>query len=335
MRVVVTTNRFDPAAQTLLAEEGVEIRTIGQQASSEAVVSLLAGFDPHGLISRGVVLTEAVIAAAPSLRVIAKTGVGVDNIDVDAATRRGIPVLSNVGVNAESVAEHALALTFALARNIARHDALMRAGIWSRFHFRAYELRGKQLGLIGFGHSAQRLAEMAEGLGMAVCVHAPRYRQGAPSGNVRAMSSLAALLERSDIVSLHCPLTDETRGMIDGSAISGMRKGAWLINVSRGAVVDEGALLDGLRSGQLGGAALDVHAHEPMPAEHPLFALNNVVLTPHVAGSTIQSTVRAHVTVARNVLAVLNGKPFDTRTIVNPGAVEKTNVRGTWTPRTP
>jgi D-3-phosphoglycerate dehydrogenase len=316
-RIVITTTRFEAAAGAMLAAAGARLRTIDQQVSPEAVAALLRECDPHAVISRSVALTAAAIAAAPSLRVIAKTGVGVDNIDIAAATTRGIPVLSNVGGNAVSVAEHALALMLALARNIPRHDAAMRAGRWSRFHVQGQELRGKRLGLVGFGNSARHLAGIATAIGMAVRVYAPRYRQGGPPPGMRLAESLMALLAEADIVSLHCPLTDETRGMIDGAALAAMPRGAWIINVARGAVIVEDALVAALRSQHLGGAGLDVHVQEPMPPTHALFAMDNVVLTPHVAGSTVQATGRAHVQVARNVLACLQGLPVDPGMVVN------------------
>jgi D-3-phosphoglycerate dehydrogenase / 2-oxoglutarate reductase len=193
----------------------------------------------------------------------------------------------------------------------------MRAGEWSRFHFKAHELRGKKLGLVGFGGSAQILASLVRPLEMPVGVYSPRYRGGDENAGIEACSSLDELLPRVDILSLHCPLNVETRKMINASSIARMRKGAWIINTSRGGLIDEAAMIDALRSGQLGGAALDVHESEPMPQIHPLFAMKNVVLTPHVSGASIQSTARAHAQAARNVLAALDGKDIDPRMIVN------------------
>ena len=322
MRIAVTTTKLHQDALAMLRASGAELRILPQEETAEATEAALRAFDPHGLISRSVRLTGAAIEAAASLRVIAKTGVGVDNIDLEAATRRGIPVLSNTGANARSVAEHALGLMLALARNTHRHDAAMRAGRWSRSDFPAFELRGRHLGLVGFGHSAQHLAAMATALGMTVSTYAPRFRHGAPTLPVEGATSFADLLRRADIVSLHCPLTDQTRGMMDKAAFATMPRGGWLVNVSRGAVVDEAALLDALGSGQLGRAALDVHASEPMPQTHPLFAMDTVVLTPHVAGATRESMARAHVAAASNLLAMLEGRVPKGATVVNPTYTE-------------
>jgi D-3-phosphoglycerate dehydrogenase len=155
---------------------------------------------------------------------------------------------------------------------------------------------------------------------MPVNVYSPHYRGGDKSAGIEACSSLDELLPQVDILSLHCPLNAETRKMINASSISRMRKGAWIINTSRGGLIDEVAMVDALRSGQLGGAALDVHETEPMPKTHPLFAMKNVVLTPHVSGASIQSTARAHAQAAQNTLAALDGRELDPRMVINPQA---------------
>lgn len=318
MRILVTTKNFHASGHQVLAEHGAEVRIMDQFESTEALEKVSAEFDPHGIISRTIPLTARAIDAAPSLRVIAKTGVGYDNIDLAAATRRRIPVLISFQANAASVAEHALGLMFALARNIARHDASIRAGEWSRFFFKAHELNGKRLGLVGFGQSAQHLMRMALGIGMEVSVFAPRYRYEKPPPNVAVATSLHGLLADSDIVSLHCPLTADTRGMIDAAAVAAMRRGAWLVNTARGPIVDEAALIEGLRTGQIGSAALDTYTIEPIARDHPLCAMGNVVLTPHVAGTTLQAAARAHPVAANNIFDVLEGRPLNMRAVVNP-----------------
>jgi D-3-phosphoglycerate dehydrogenase len=317
MRVVITTVGFNEAALAMLTEAGAEIRIIHQSESPQALADLLREFDPQAVISRSITITAEAIEAAPSLRAIVKTGVGVDNVDIDAATQHGVAVVSNMGANSQSVAEMALGLMFALARRIPQHDALLRAGVWSRFNFAAQELSGKHLGIVGYGQSGQRLAVMAQAIGLRVSVFAPRYRQGVPTGAIRAAASVAEMLREVDIISLHCPLTEATRNLINAESLATIRKGVLIINMARGGVIDEDALVAALESGQLGGAALDVHAKEPMPATHPLFAMNNVVLTPHVGGSTLQSAARANMQAAQSVLAVLRGEPLNPIMIAN------------------
>lgn len=318
MRIIVTTTRLDPAGLAVLNDRNADLRFIDHYATPEELEVLTGEFDPHGILSRGLDITPRAMELAPSLRVIAKTGSGLDNLDIEDATRRRILVLKNFGANSPSVAEHALGLMFALARHTVHHDAHMRAGEWSRFYFKAHELRGKHLGLVGFGPSAQILASLVRALDMPVSVYSPRYRGSDAHPGVQACSSLDELLPRVDILSLHCPLTPETRKMINASSIGQMRAGAWIINTARGGLIDEAALIDALRSGQLGAAALDVYEAEPMPQTHPLFAMKNVVLTPHVAGASIQSWARAHAQAAQNLLAALDGKDIDARMVVNP-----------------
>lgn len=318
MRIVVTTTKLHPAGLDVLRAGGAELRFMDQGESAEALAALFAAFDPHGVISRTIPIGDATMAAAPSLRAIAKTGVGFDNVDVAAATRRGIPVMFSFGANARSVAEHALALMFALARNVARHDALIRAGHWSRFDFPAHELGGKRLGIVGYGQSGQHLTRLARGLDMEVTVFAPRFRYERPPEGAAIAPALADLLAAVDIVSLHCPLTPETHHMIDAAALALMRPGAWVVNTARGPVVDQAALVAALRSGHIGGAALDTYEVEPIDAANPLLGLPNTVLTPHAAGTTLQSAARTHPTAARNLLNALAGKLPDPRALANP-----------------
>ena len=317
MRVVITTKKFHESGHKVFEQRNAEVRILDQFESPEALEDLFGEFNPDGMISSIVTVTARAIEAAPALRVIAKTGVGVDNIDVAAATRRRIPVMISFGANALSVAEHALGLMFALARNTVRHDAQLRAGVWSPFAFKAHELRGKRLGLVGFGQSAQHLTRLAEAIGMIVSVFAPRFRFEVPPATVKIAASLSDLLASTDIVSLHCPLNAETKGMIDAAAIATMTPGAWIVNTARGAIIDERALVEGLRSGHLGGAALDAFAAEPLGRDNPILTFENVVLTSHIAGGTVQAANRAHPMAANNVLDVLEGRTINLRAVMN------------------
>lgn len=231
---------------------------------------------------------DRVLAGAPSLRLVAACRAEPTNVDVAAATRRGIPVLCAPGRNAASVADFVIGLLLTEARSIARAQAHLRATGWNvdgdlpYFHFRGPELGGRTLGVIGFGAVGREVAaRAAHGFGMHVLVSDPYVEAGPPHEQV----ALDELLRRSDVVSVHCPPTPETIGLIGPRELALMRSDAYLINTARAAVVDETALVHALRRRAIAGAALDVFGAEPLPREHPLLALENVTLTPHVAGA--------------------------------------------------
>ena len=251
-------------------------------------------------------LTADVLARADRLKVIGRAGVGVDNVDVDAATRRGIVVANAPESTVVSAAEHAVGLLVALARHIPQAHASLKQGRWERGTYGGIELEGKTLGVLGFGRIGQQVARRAVGLGMRVVAHDPfvsreRYREL----GVERAESADDMLAEADFLTLHLPLSDETRGAIDATAFSRMRPGSRLINAARGELVDEEALLEALRSGHLAGAALDVFSAEPYSG--PLLELDNVVVTPHLAASTEEAQDRAGVIVAEQVAAALEG----------------------------
>jgi D-3-phosphoglycerate dehydrogenase len=262
--------------------------------------------DYEALIVRSATkVTADVIASGTKLKVIGRAGVGVDNVDVDAATRRGIVVANAPESNIVSAAEHAVGLLLALARNIPQAHAALIEGRWERSKWGGIELADKTLGVLGFGRIGRQVARRALGLQMKVVAYDPfvsadRFRElGVDS------ASFDEVLERSDFVTLHLPLTDDTRGAIDANAIAKMRDGARLINAARGDLVDEAALGAALESGKLGGAAIDVFPQEPYSG--PLLRAPNVVLTPHLAASTEEAQDRAGVVVAEQVVAALSG----------------------------
>jgi D-3-phosphoglycerate dehydrogenase / 2-oxoglutarate reductase len=240
------------------------------------------------------------------LRVIGRAGVGVDNVDVETATRRGIVVANAPESNAVSAAEHAVGLLVALARNIPQGHAALKAGRWERSRWAGVELADKTLGLLGFGRIGQQVARRAIGLGMNVLAYDPfvareRFRD---LGVARA-DAPDEVYAGADFLSLHLPLTSETRGLIGREAIAAMRDGMRIVNAARGALVDEEALVEGLRSGKVAGAALDVFSAEPYSG--PLLELENVVVTPHLAASTAEAQDRAGLIVAQQVAAALAG----------------------------
>lgn len=289
-----------------------------EKAATEADVERIMAENPiDAVISRTARLTQRAITSCPSLRVISKHGVGVSNIDVDAATRRGIPVFVTPGANAQSVAEMALGLLLAAARRITWMDAELRSGRWSRAQD-GIELAGSTLGLVGFGQIGQKLARSCLALGMKVQAFDPGIGMVSPVGGVAMVSSLDELLRTSNVVSLHVPLNGHTRGLIDTSAFAAMPDRAILINTARGEVVDEPALIAALQGGRLFAAGLDTTTEEPIPSDSALLTLPNVVLTPHVGGSTPAALAAMAMGAAENVLGFLKGRLPPASACVNP-----------------
>ena len=254
-------------------------------------------------------VTADLIDGCPPLRVVGRLGVGLDNIDVDACRRRGIEVHVAFGENAVSVAEYVVAATLMLMRGSFLATDQLVDGLWPRMALRGYEMRGRTLGLVGFGGIARMIAEMARGLSLDVIAHDPYVPDDDESWQLAKRVSLDALLADSDAISIHVPLTAETGGMIDEAALSKMKDGAILINTARGGIVDEDAVVEALRSGKLRGAALDVFAHEPLgPEDGERFRdVPNLVLTPHIAGITMESSDRIAVTISEAVDRTLSG----------------------------
>jgi D-3-phosphoglycerate dehydrogenase len=254
-------------------------------------------------------VTEAMLDAAPRLRVIGRAGAGVDTIDVAAATARGIVVVNAPGGNAVAAAEHSLALMFALARRVAAADASLKRGEWSRSRYIGSELTGKTLGLIGLGRVGSEVARRAQGLDMRVIVFDPYV----PDEHVQRIGlepvELDTLLASADFVSLHVPLTEATRGILNAERIAAMRPGAFVVNCARGGLVDEPALLAALDEGRLAGAGIDVFGSEPVSDSDPLPKHPKVVATPHLGASTVEAQANVATQVAHEVLAVLEGQP--------------------------
>lgn len=249
--------------------------------------------------------TSDMIAAAPKLRLIQKIGVGVNTIDLEAAKARGIPVCNLPGTNSRAVAELTLALMLAVLRRVPRFDASLRAGVWTDLALQdgLGELGGRVIGLVGFGSVPRLLAPVLVAMGCEVLYTA---RNQVPDTQARYVT-LDALLEQSDVVSLHLPLTEATNRLIDRTALGRMKKGSVLINTARGGLVDQPALTDALRSGHLGGAGLDVFTDEPVPHDEALLALANVVVTPHIAWISTGTFDRSFVLAAENCRRVAAG----------------------------
>ena len=257
----------------------------------------------------------------PRLKVIAKHGVGVDNIDCDAATARGIPVVFTPKANANSVAEHTIGLMLALARNVVPASIALRDGRFAdRSQFIGVELAGRTLGIVGLGRIGSRVAEIAaKGLAMKVCGYDPYVAAGAYSGPAERLASLDELLAAADFLTLHVGLAAETRHLLDDRRLARLKPGCRVLNTSRGAVIDERALIRALDEGRIAGAALDVFEEEPIAADHPLCRAPNVLMTPHIASSSRESMDRMATDCAQGVVDVLRGgRPAD---VVNPDVV--------------
>lgn len=284
--------------------------------------SELAG--AHGLVVSSIPQIDGdfMDAAGPQLCVVARPGIGIDNIDVAAATARGVAVVHTPDAPTESTAEHAIALLLALAKRVREADAGLRGRGWhSRQPLIGVEVAGKILGLVGLGRIGGRVAQVARALNMRVLVYDPYVSGGrAATLGVELVESLADLLAKADFVSLHAPLTPETHALIDAEALAQMKPSAYLINCARGPVVDEAALVQALSSGAIAGAGLDVFAQEPTDA-NPLFDLPNVVVTPHIAAYTEDGVRRMGMGAVAQVLQVLEGRrPLN---LVNPEIWER------------
>ncbi len=265
--------------------------------------------DYEGLIVRSETkVTAAALSNAGRLQIIARAGTGVDNVDLEAATERGIVVVNAPRGNTIAAAEHAFALLMSLARHIPRADRSLRGGEWNRRAFMGAELRGHTLGLVGFGPIGSEMARRALAFEMHVVTHDPFV----PAERVRALGAEPVELDRlyaeSDFISVHTPLTATTRGMIAREQFAVMKDGVRLVNAARGGIIDENDLLEAVRSGKVGGAALDVFTSEP-PGEHPLFEEERIIVTPHLAGSTVEAQERIAIDIAEQVLDVLAGRP--------------------------
>jgi phosphoglycerate dehydrogenase-like enzyme len=319
--VLVTWMGFDPEGQQTgarLRAAGLEIRlapkmgarSIDDMARLTAnAVAAIVSTDPFD---------RRVFAAAPHLRAIARVGVGTDSIDLAAATEAGVVVMTTPGANRETTADHALALILAALRRVVEHDASVRRGEWQRGgDMTPWDLNRTTVGLVGYGEIGRAVARRLRGFDVAllVCDPVAQVGRGVPC------VSLPELLRRSDVVSLHVPLTESTTGLIGGTELKLMRPSAILVNTSRGGLVDEAALADALRGGRLRGAALDVFADEPA-VPHGLADLPNVILTPHIGGLSERSIASMTERATSHVLDALKGAP-DAAVVANPAVLDR------------
>jgi D-3-phosphoglycerate dehydrogenase / 2-oxoglutarate reductase len=294
MKIVVA-DSISQRGLELLRKPGWNVIT----PSRDELIASLAEAD--ALIVRSATqVTAQILEAAPNLRVIGRAGVGVDNVDLDAATRRGVLVMNTPGGNAVSVAEHTLALLMSVARRIPQHSAAIHAGRWEKSGSQGVELRGKTLGLVGLGRVGNEVARRARAMEMLVLAYDPYVSESVARDAGVELSGLNELLERSDFVSLHAALSPATEKLINAEKLAHFKQGAVLVNAARGELIDESALADALRSGKLSGAGLDVFAVEP-PKDSPLIGLSNAIFTPHIAGSTREAQEEVGTLIAQQV----------------------------------
>jgi D-3-phosphoglycerate dehydrogenase len=296
-----------------LAAEGVEIlrgaHDVDERVglSREEYLAILPDYDAL-MVRSQVQVDAAMFAAGTRLVVVGRAGVGVDNVDLDAATKAGVTVVNAPTGNTIAAAEHTLALLYTLARNVAAADASVRRGEWKRAQFTGVELRGKTLGLVGFGKIGQAVAVRARAMEMHVLAADP-FATGEQAAHFGVeLVDLPELLARADVVSLHVPKTRTTAGMIGTAELARMKPTAFVLNVARGGVVDERALAEALTAGTIAGAGIDVYDHEP-PTDSPLLGAPRTVMTPHLGASTAEAQVRVAVEAAQQVIDVLDGRP--------------------------
>lgn len=297
--------QHDPGLKTELESlvGQVSYNDTGKPLSSDQIAALLPGVD--GYIAGLDTIDDAALAAAGSLRVIARYGVGTDNVDLAAARARGIVVTNTPGANAQAVAELAVALLLLLARPVLSAAAATREGGWPRTA--GLSLGGKTIGLVGFGAIGRHVARLLSGFDCRLMTSDPWCNLDMAANLGVAVVELDELLAASDFISLHAPVTPETRGMVDAAFLSKMKAGAFLVNTARGELVDEGALYEALVSGHVRGAALDAFASEPPGAGNPLLSLPNVIATPHMGAHTDGATTTMGRMALADCLAVLRG----------------------------
>ena len=311
--VVMTSAFLAAPAVAILEAAGCRIHYMRPYPSAEEVAARTAEVQAHAILTRQGPVTRLSLDASPNLRVIARHGVGVDDVDVAEANRRGILVTRAPGSNALAVAEHTMAMLLALAKELHPLGHAIAQGGWRDPSGRVRDLAGLRLGLVGYGDIARKVAAMARVFGIKVSAWSPRLTQ---SDEVTVLPSLEALLAQSDAVSVHCPYTQQTHHLINAAAMALMPKGSYVINTARGGIVDEAALHAALESGHLGGAALDVFEGEPPVADHPLRTHPRVICTPHVSGVTEASLVNMGVMAAECIAWALTGQSVPDARIV-------------------
>lgn len=312
MKLLISANGFQKTALAPAIElahtyfDNVVTNPWGRRGTSRQIMELWE--DADAIICGAETFDRAMIERAPaSLKVLSRYGVGLDNIDLQAAKRAGIIVTNTPGANANSVADMTLALILATIRQLPRHDSEMRKGLWQRHT--CFELFGKNLGIIGYGNIGHKVAERALGFGLNILVHDPFVTQDKPNSDITFVS-FPDLVGQSDIITLHIPLSNETEHIINEKTLALMKEGSILINTSRGELIAESALVQALQEGKVFSAGLDVFTHEPLDHTSPLLQLPNIVLSPHQAANTVEASLRMGLQSIENAWKALNSSGF-------------------------
>jgi D-3-phosphoglycerate dehydrogenase len=318
VKVLIADKLSEDGIQLLKAEEGLSV-DVKTGLSPQELAAMIEPYE--GLVVRSSTkVTADVIAKANRLRVIGRAGVGLDNVDAEAATKRGIVVMNVPAGNTISTAEHTMSLLMALARRIPQAYASLRAGQWERTKFVGTELFGKTLGILGLGKIGTEVAKRAQAFGMNILAYDPFLSTERAQQLEVPLTDLATLYAKSDFITVHTPLTDETRHMIGAKELAQMKQGVRLINCARGGIIDEEALYQAIVNGQVAGAAIDVFEQEPPPKDHKLLTLEQVVYTPHLGASTEEAQLNVAIEVAKQVADALLGRGI--RNAVNMPSVD-------------
>ena len=292
---------------------------------AEELLAIIPEFDAIIVRSASKVTAE-VIAAAKNLKIIGRAGVGVDNIDVAAATARGIIVINSPGGNTIAATDHTRARMLAMSRNIPIANETMQQGEWNRKKYVGVELRGKTLGVIGMGRIGSGVAKRALAFDMNVIGYDPYINEERAQAMGVTIGTLEDVITKADFITVHMPLTPDTKGMLNKDNMKRMKKGVRLVNCARGGIIDEQDLADAVKAGIVAGAAIDVFTSEPIPADHPLIGLPGVVLTPHLGASTVEAQIGVSVDVAQGIKAALHGEPVMTAVNMAPVSSQVMNV---------
>jgi D-3-phosphoglycerate dehydrogenase len=320
MHIIIPDNLHKAGLKLLDAADGLTYEAPDSITREELIAK--AG-EADALIIRSASTVDAeMFDALTRVKVIGRAGVGVDNVDLDIATQRGVVVMNAPDGNTYATAEHTMAMMLALARHVAPAYMSMRAGKWDRKSFMGVELRGKTLGIVGFGRVGQAVAKRAAAFEMTVIAHDPYIPQDVADAAGVPLMGLDELFAQSDFLTLHAVVTDETRHMINVNSIAGMKDGVRIINVARGALIDDHDLAVAIKFGQVAGTAVDVYAEEPPPDDHPLLGLEGVLHTPHLGASTHDAQREVAVQATECVInALLHGQY---KNVVNPAALQTT-----------
>jgi D-3-phosphoglycerate dehydrogenase / 2-oxoglutarate reductase len=314
---LVTGSSLPEDTKAQLRGAGLELVFMGTEIDEPAVLSHIARHKVTVVVLRGPApFTPKVFAAAKDLKIIAKYGAGIDSVDVASATAHGVAIMITNGSNAAAVAEHSLALMLALTRELARFDRVLREGGWKDQRYLVRDFSERTVGIVGYGQIGRRTAALASAFGAKVVIYS--RTRGTPPQGMEWEDDLDRLVARVDILSLHCPLTDKTRGMIGKKQLALMKPDALIVNTARGRLIDEAALIAALKSGKLAGAGLDVYETEPADSANPLFTLPNVLCTPHIGSTTMGASAQMGVITAQNVLCWLRGEVYDPANFINP-----------------